>query len=51
MEYDVVVVGAGVMGSWTAYSLVERGFKTALLEQVGREGGRERGREGGREKN
>ena len=32
--YDVAVVGAGIMGSWTAVHLAERGMKTVLLEQV-----------------
>ncbi|XP_021903205.1 probable sarcosine oxidase [Carica papaya] len=32
-EYDVVVVGAGIMGSCTAYQLAKRGQKTLLLEQ------------------
>ena len=34
-EYDVIVVGAGVEGSSTAYNLVENGGgKVLLLEQV-----------------
>ena len=34
--YDVVVVGAGVQGSFTAYHLVRSGVKRVLLlEQVG----------------
>ncbi|OMO86137.1 FAD dependent oxidoreductase [Corchorus capsularis] len=32
-EFDVIVVGAGVMGSSTAYQLAKRGRKTLLLEQ------------------
>ena len=32
--YDVVVVGAGIEGSATAYNLVKNGQKTLLLEQV-----------------
>ncbi|XWS17905.1 hypothetical protein CRYUN_Cryun33cG0108700 [Craigia yunnanensis] len=32
-EFDVIVVGAGVMGSSTAYQLAKRGQKTLLLEQ------------------
>ena len=35
---DVVVVGAGVMGSATAYYLAGRGLSVALIEQ-GRAGG------------
>ncbi|GMI65800.1 hypothetical protein like AT2G24580 [Hibiscus trionum] len=31
--FDVIVVGAGVMGSSTAYQLAKRGQKTLLLEQ------------------
>lgn len=31
--FDVVVVGAGIMGSCTAYELAKRGHKTLLLEQ------------------
>ncbi|XVE53483.1 hypothetical protein DITRI_Ditri03aG0006700 [Diplodiscus trichospermus] len=32
-EFDVIVVGAGVIGSSTAYQLAKRGQKTLLLEQ------------------
>lgn len=32
--YDVVVVGAGIEGSATAYNLAKAGQKTLLLEQV-----------------
>ena len=32
--YDAAVVGAGIIGSWTAYSLQKNGAKTVLLEQV-----------------
>lgn len=32
-EFDVIVVGAGIMGSCTAYQLAKRGQKTLLLEQ------------------
>ena len=32
--YEVAVVGAGVMGSWVAYTLAEKGVRTVLLEQV-----------------
>ena len=31
---DVVVVGAGINGSWTALHLVKQGYKVILLEQV-----------------
>lgn len=33
-EYDCVVIGAGVHGSFTAYELAKRNHKTLLLEQV-----------------
>ncbi|MFN0084890.1 MAG: FAD-dependent oxidoreductase [Blastocatellia bacterium] len=33
--YDVVVVGAGVFGSWTAYELVKRGHRVGLLDAYG----------------
>lgn len=32
--YDVAVVGAGIIGSWTAHALAEKGVNTVLLEQV-----------------
>nr|XP_009857934.2 peroxisomal sarcosine oxidase-like [Ciona intestinalis] len=32
-EFDVIVVGAGIIGSWTAYHLAKRGRSTLLLEQ------------------
>lgn len=34
MLYDVIVIGAGIEGSATAYHLAKRGQKTLLLEQV-----------------
>lgn len=33
--WDVAVIGAGVFGSWTAYSLRERGLKVLLLDAYG----------------
>lgn len=33
-EYDCIVIGAGVQGSFTAYQLTKRNKKTLLLEQV-----------------
>ena len=35
LNYEVAVVGAGVIGSWAAVHLAEKGVKTVLLEQVG----------------
>lgn len=32
--YDVIVVGAGIEGSSTAYQLAKQGKRTLLLEQV-----------------
>ncbi|XP_028113089.1 probable sarcosine oxidase [Camellia sinensis] len=32
-QFDVIVVGGGVMGSSTAYQIAKRGFKALLLEQ------------------
>lgn len=32
-EFDVIVIGAGIMGSSTAYQTAKRGHKTLLLEQ------------------
>ena len=34
-NYDVVVVGAGVFGAWTALALAQRGRRVALLEAYG----------------
>jgi len=34
-SYDVVVVGAGVFGSWTAWHLAQRGKKVMVLEAYG----------------
>ena len=31
--FDAIVIGAGVMGASTAFHLVERGLKTAILER------------------
>ena len=33
-EYDCVVIGAGVQGSFTAYQLAQNNQRTLLLEQV-----------------
>ena len=33
MAFDVVVVGGGVMGSWTAARAAARGAKVCLLDQ------------------
>lgn len=32
--YDVIVIGAGIQGSFTAYHLAQRHKNTLLLEQV-----------------
>ncbi|KAL5559398.1 hypothetical protein UlMin_035609 [Ulmus minor] len=32
-DFEVIVVGAGIMGSATAYQAAKRGYKTLLLEQ------------------
>ncbi|KAK6927716.1 FAD dependent oxidoreductase [Dillenia turbinata] len=32
-KFDVIVIGAGIMGSSTAYQIAKRGHKTLLLEQ------------------
>lgn len=32
-KYDIVVVGGGLHGSCTAYSLAKKGLKILLLEQ------------------
>ena len=34
MSYDVIVIGAGIVGSNTAYSLVQQKKDVLLLEQV-----------------
>lgn len=33
-DYDIIVVGAGVMGCSAAYALAKQGKKTLLIEQV-----------------
>ncbi len=35
MDYDVIVIGAGVEGSATGYHLAKNGKRTLMLEQVG----------------
>lgn len=32
--YDAIVIGAGIMGSATAYTMAKEGQKVLLLEQV-----------------
>src|SRR2546421_8035681 len=34
-QYDVVVVGAGVFGAWTAWHLVRRGKRVLLVDAYG----------------
>ena len=33
-EWDCIVLGAGIVGSWTAYHLAAAGKNTLLLDQV-----------------
>jgi glycerol-3-phosphate dehydrogenase len=33
-EFDVLVVGGGIYGAWTAYDAARRGLKTALVDSV-----------------
>ncbi len=35
MRYDVVVVGAGAFGAWSAWHLTKRGLKVALVDAYG----------------
>ena len=32
--YDVIVIGAGIVGSSAAFQLAKDGYKTLLIEQV-----------------
>ena len=34
IDFDHIVIGAGINGAWTAYHLAKRGKKTLLIEQV-----------------
>ena len=34
LDFDHIVVGAGINGAWTALHLAKRGAKTLILEQV-----------------
>ena len=36
VDYDYMVVGAGVNGSWAAYHLAQRGNRVLLVDKVGR---------------
>ena len=33
---DVIVIGGGINGSWSALHLVKQGYKTILIDQVGK---------------
>ena len=33
-EFDVIVIGAGINGSWSALHLEKQGYKTVLIDQV-----------------
>ncbi len=33
-EYDQIVIGAGINGSWTAYHLAKQGQNVLLIDQV-----------------
>ena len=33
-EFDVIVIGAGINGSWSALHLAKQGYKTVLIDQV-----------------
>lgn len=33
LDYDHIVVGAGISGAWAAYHLARRGYKTLMVEQ------------------
>ncbi|MFZ2891353.1 FAD-dependent oxidoreductase, partial [Sulfuricurvum sp.] len=35
MEYDVIIIGAGINGCCSAYILTQRGLKVALIDQDG----------------
>ena len=34
LDYDYIVVGAGVNGSWAAYHLAQRRYKVLLVDRV-----------------
>jgi glycerol-3-phosphate dehydrogenase len=34
LDFDHIVVGAGINGTWAAYHLAKRGRKTLLIDQV-----------------
>ncbi len=34
LDFDYIVVGAGINGTWTAFHLAKKGYSTLLLEQV-----------------
>ena len=32
--FDYIVIGAGIIGSWSAYHLSKKGYRVLLLDQV-----------------
>lgn len=33
-DFDYIVVGTGINGTWSAYHLAKRGYKTLIIEQA-----------------
>ena len=34
LDFDHIVVGAGINGAWSAYHLAKRGYRTLIIDQV-----------------